>query len=521
MHLLKKKRIARRTLLRGLGGAAIALPLLEAMAGVESMLLAPAHAAEGGLPRYFYASFFSNGSIPRWWNPIVQGEDTKAVYGNGEFSLNKIMHPLKGLEDKLTIVRGLDNVASNDATGCGGRHTSAVVSWLTGAKPKSFSGGIWEPAGPSLDQVIGARLAPDAPFQALNCGLGERGSYTGRISAKDAHTYVDYDAGADDVYKTLFSLFSQDSQTAQIQAARRLSVLDRSREGFDKLSKVVSAQDTQRIKAHLESIREVEGKIQRYLSSTCDRPDETPYKDLRSIRNGGDYTRGQETTRLIIDLIVLAMSCGSTQVATLANIRGGGGTNLLGEVFGFKKPGQNDPGTLHAGVDAANKDYEYHELSHLSYTSGSFSKLPDDSYKAFADPTKPESLPAFGAVQQRWMLADFRYFIDQAMGVEVAPGVTLFDRTLALIGSEFHEGGPHSVNDIPFLLAGDAGGRIPTGRYLNYLNLEYSKKHNDRRLNRPHNQLLVSVLQAMGLEDVKEFGSPTISDGALPGFAKG
>ena len=521
MHILKKKRVARRTILRGLGGLAITLPLLEAMTGVESMLMAPAHAAQGGLPRYFYASFFSNGSIPRWWNPIVGDQDTKPSYGMGEFSLNKIMHPLKGLEDKLNIVRGMDNVAANNSTGCGGRHTSAVVSWLTGARPKSFSGGIWEPAGPSIDQVIGARLAPDAPFQALNCGLGERGNYTGRISAKDAHTYVDYNDGAHNVYDALFSLFDQDPQTANVQAARRLSVLDRSKESFDKLSKVVSAQDTQRINAHLNSIREVESKIQRYLASSCQRPAADVYEPFGAVRNGGDYTRAQENTKLMIDLIISAMSCGATQVATLASIRGGGGSNFLGDAFGLKTPDKDDPNAPHHGLDDRGLNYEYHQQSHVNYSSGAFVKLPDDSYKAFADPTKPQSLPAYGAVQQRWMLGDFRYFIDESMKVEVAPGVKLFDRTLALIGSEFHEGGPHSVNDIPFLLAGDAGGRIPTGRYLNYLNLPYQKKHDDRRLNRPHNQLLVSILQAMGLEDVSEFGSTGFSDGALPGFATG
>ena len=80
----------------------------------------------------------------------------------------------------------------------------------------------------------------------------------------------------------------------------------------------------------------------------------------------------------------------------------------------------------------------------------------------------------------------------------------MLDNTLVLCVNEISRGNTHSHDDMHFLLAGGAGGRLDGGRYLRY---------DDR----PHNDLLVSVLNLLGLDD-ETFGDQRFCYGALPGL---
>jgi hypothetical protein len=74
-----------------------------------------------------------------------------------------------------------------------------------------------------------------------------------------------------------------------------------------------------------------------------------------------------------------------------------------------------------------------------------------------------------------------------------------------LWGNELGVGNTHSYKNIPWMLAGGAGGYFKTGRFLQYPDV-------------PHNNLLVSVCNAMGFSDVTTFGIPGVCTGALPGL---
>jgi hypothetical protein len=81
----------------------------------------------------------------------------------------------------------------------------------------------------------------------------------------------------------------------------------------------------------------------------------------------------------------------------------------------------------------------------------------------------------------------------------------MLDNTVVMLGSELARGNTHSHTDAPFLLAGSAGGYFKTG---NYLKLEGKN---------PHNNLLVSLLNSMGVE-TNTFGMPEYCSGALAGL---
>jgi Protein of unknown function (DUF1552) len=104
-----------------------------------------------------------------------------------------------------------------------------------------------------------------------------------------------------------------------------------------------------------------------------------------------------------------------------------------------------------------------------------------------------------------WHAEQVAYLLDQLSAVSEADGSTVLDNTLLLWGNELGAGNSHSYKDIPWLLAGGAGGALRMGRYMQFKD-------------RPHNDLLVSICQAMGLRDVTTFGIPGVCTGPLEGL---
>jgi len=85
-----------------------------------------------------------------------------------------------------------------------------------------------------------------------------------------------------------------------------------------------------------------------------------------------------------------------------------------------------------------------------------------------------------------------------------ADGQSLLDHSVVLWCNELGKGNSHTKRDIPYVLAGGAGGALPTGRYLRYGEA-------------PHGNLFVSILNAVGVPDTS-FGDPDFCTGPLPGL---
>ena len=74
--------------------------------------------------------------------------------------------------------------------------------------------------------------------------------------------------------------------------------------------------------------------------------------------------------------------------------------------------------------------------------------------------------------------------------------------------TEIGESTQHDLTMMPYVLAGSAGGKIRPGRLL-----DYSANRRD------NNQMLVSIAQAMGAQDLTTFGDPSGASGPLPNLA--
>jgi uncharacterized protein DUF1588 len=104
-----------------------------------------------------------------------------------------------------------------------------------------------------------------------------------------------------------------------------------------------------------------------------------------------------------------------------------------------------------------------------------------------------------------WYAEQVAYLVGKMDAVVESNGKTMLDNSLVIWTNGLGKGNNHSRQNIPYVLLGSAGGYLATGRYLQFDNA--------------HNDLLVSIMNAMGLRDEKTFGDASLCKGPLPGLA--
>jgi hypothetical protein len=239
--------------------------------------------------------------------------------------------------------------------------------------------------------------------------------------------------------------------------ARRLSILDTVEGQFAALQAKAGAQDRQRLDQHAELVRDLEVRLQNeaVLGEACVVPGTPP----------GTAPDDANTMHLVsqqqLDLMVMALACDVTRVASI----------------------QYSNGKNHTQFPWIGSMGDGHELSHAGDTDAG----------AWAE----------WSTREAWYSEQFAYLLGKLAAIPEGAG-TMLDHTLILWANELAQGNTHSHNRMPFVLAGSAGGVIETGRLLTYAGL-------------PHNNLLVSVLNAFGVE-ATTFGAPEHCTGPLDGL---
>ena len=323
------------------------------------------------------------------------------------------------------------------------------------------SGGMyygWNSA-PSLDQVIAAELDPKTPYRSLEFGVrsggnhpGSRMIYTGKETplAPETNPWKAFERLIGDIGRTTEEL-------AQLKAERR-SVLDVLGGELTSLQSKISSADKKKVDAHLEAVREIELRLQN-SSISCEGP---------VLGDEVDANKSSNTPLVMeamISLMATSLSCGLTHFASMQY-----------------RVGENDGGYLYdwLGLTAL----EHHLLTHEA----------DSNASARADLTKIYT----------WYTEMFAKFLDKLDAIPEGSG-TMLDNSLVVWGSELGKGNTHSFDKIPFVVAGGAGGKLKTGRYLQFEGVE-------------HNRLLVSIAQLMGLPELDKFGATDAKSGTLAGF---
>lgn len=287
---ISKKHIPRRALLKG-AGAAIALPLLDAMIPARTALAATAAAVK---PRVGFV-YVPHGAVEKFWVPKTTGK---------AFELSPILKPMEGVRDYVTVITNIRNKSGERQNP---PHGITEQTWLTVQDPQLNT---WGPqAGISVDQLIAKAIGTDTPLTSLELCAEPGGatSYTG------LNRSLPLEGNPRKLFYTMFG--PGDSNTDRVARLKATdSLLDYVLESSKSLSRKLGAGDRALVSDYLESIREVESRVAKLMAKADslgqlpDAPRGTP----------DDFT---ELVDVQFEMVALAYQTGQTRVASLRMIK--------------------------------------------------------------------------------------------------------------------------------------------------------------------------------------------------------
>jgi len=455
---------------------ALSLPLLESMHGGR------ARAAEALSPSRLLVWTTPNGTVIDNWRPIAAPGASET-----EFELSEILSPLVAHKDDLVVVQHLRQKGSY------GHHG---ITSLTGRAPIDRGFPDLVATGISLDQHVAKHIGANTPIPSLQLGVQVKQNRD-TVAAVSWNEQLQSMPAENNPYLMFSKLFSTGG-SASAEANRQLllqkrSVLDSVREQGAALGNVLGSADRAVVGNYLDSLRDLELRLVALdrAQTAC----ATPALPLDPSQFQDDPTwLKEENVPLVIDvyrrLIVAAFTCDITRVVTLNLANDGGAYRTNAWVPG-----------IDSGVD-------WHGHSHAVEVGDKASLTAID----------------------KWYYGQLARFVDDFKAVPEAGG-TLLSNSLIFVNNEYGPNGPvdylpvngagernnltHQAVMMPYVLLGQAGGKLKTGR-----NLVYEFENDDQKSRgegRTHTQLLVSMLNLMGLED-QSFGDPDALQGPLPGL---
>jgi hypothetical protein len=405
-----RKNLSRRTFLRGVG-AAIALPLLDAM--IPAMTAAAqTPAAPKRLRRLGYVYMPMGCDRTRWTPPGGDRLD----------ELSFILSPLAPVKEHVTV---LSNLQLRNAYP--GTHATSNSSFLSAARARLTESADYY-LGTTADQLAARQLGKDTQLPSLElsmdlmslagqCDNGYACVYQNNLSWSSPTTPLPSEAHPRIVFERLFG---DGSTTAERRLAlkSRASLLDSVMEEFTRLNNQLGPADRARLVQYLDTVREVERRIQRAEASARDHP----LPDLD--RPAGVPAAYADHARLMFDLQVLAFQADVTRVITF---------QLARETSNRTYPeiGVPDP---------------HHPLSHHGN-----------------DPAKVEKIARIN----RFHVSLFAEFLAKLRATPEGNG-TLLDHSLFLYGSGMGNPNVHDHDNLPILVAGGGAGHMKGGRHIRF-----------------------------------------------------
>lgn len=304
-------RIDRRAFLKGLGGATLALPVLDIMGA----------AAVDPLPRRFCAIYTANGmSLPLKDHGISDWSWFPQTAANGEIVFGKSTAPLLPYRRQISFMGGLYHPNGPKAD----PHTCSDM-WLTGAPLQNPKPGTYNTAG--LDQVIALHTKKYCRQPSLTLSIDAGTGFlsrTGTISYSLEGRAVPAENKPRRVFERLFSGDRSSLKSEHEKLQHRIKLVDAVAESARALDKKLGKTDRERMEQYLTSLNEVESRLaasEKWIDIPLKKQD---YSQLKlDATNEGDPSEYYQT---MFDLIALAFDADITRsVAFMLNREDGMG----------------------------------------------------------------------------------------------------------------------------------------------------------------------------------------------------
>ncbi len=402
-----RPKLHRRSILQGLAGTALALPVLEAM-GKEVI---------ESTPKRFCALYTANGmSLPKPEHGIDEWSwfPTKEV--DGKFELGKSTEPLKPFADQVSFFGGLyhENGTKADPHVCSDM-------WLTGAPLHNPKPGAFNSVG--LDQVIAQHTKQHCRQPSLvlsiDAGVGFL-SRTGTISYDTQGRPVPAESHPRRVFDRLFRVDRSSLEDQRQRLKSRMKLVDAVLDSANSFNQQLGRSDRDRMDQYLASLNEIESRL-----IASEKWIDKPIKEQDYSQLNLDATpEGEpaEYSRNMLDLIALAFDADITRsVAFMLNREDGMG---ISDTFPLK-----------LGLTRT-----HHNLSHAGDKDGQLQFAKYD----------------------RFLSEQLAYFMDRLTVYQDRDGSVL-DNTIILYGSGAST--THWPKNLPTMVAGGRNLGIRHGSY--------------------------------------------------------
>ena len=410
------KRTSRRNFLRGLGGAALALPWMESLSAATAAPLVAKRMAHFYVPigvvrRGFFPGE-ANDVIPKGNLGNVMkslGHQDPALNVKTLDELTPTMQPLESFKHKINLITGTDRTFQQGTD----VHAQCASCYLSSAKPYTIKGTAW-PLNRTLDHVVADHIGKTTPFATLEFSCNSHNDnkesiYFDNISWYGTGHLAPSIRNPRKMYHRLFSTQEAD---------RYRDITDLVLEDAKDLTKDLSYNDRHKFAEYFASMRTIETQMNRLEKMRSELAKVNFDEPPEAYMPRGEYIR------LMGDLMVVALQTGLTNVTTF----------MVG-------PERWDTPYRFEGL--FDKPRSHHQMSH-------------DQTRMIEDLLKVD----------RFHMQQYAYLLNRMDAIEEADGSTLLDNTLFTFGSGLGDGSTHQYNDLPIIVAG-GGSQIKSGLHIN------------------------------------------------------
>jgi Protein of unknown function (DUF1552) len=429
-----QRNVNRRAFLRA-GTVAIGLPFLEGL---------PERSAWAAASPPVFSLFIvaACGVVGKSFFPGAAGALTTASLGAMTDKATSVLAPHA---PNLLFVKGL-NFPMPGVTGCG--HAQGLCQSLTAA-PSAGSGSAAYSTGISVDMVI-AKAVNDSAADPLTLYAGNRkngyiaerisfkGAGTGQVRSADDNPYT--------LYSKLVGLTTAGTGTAPMVddlLVSRKSVNDLVRAELKGLigQPALSKDDKNRIQQHFDAIRDTEVTMMQ-MGAACSQAG-LATTQLDALKSGLAFkTDGmiEDVAKLHLELVALSFACNFNRVATLQH---GDGTDATK---------YNVPSNVSLGM------WPFHHVSH---------RVQSDSQSG-NNPTAEQAHAEIDVLRMKTLLH----------GLDQFKARDLFDKSFIMWTNHVAEGPSHSFRNVPHIIAGNGGGYLKQGTFIDAANTTNNKLFN-------------------------------------------